>query len=169
MKKKPEKKSAAGVHLGIDIAKDKFDAVLRPAGGTLHHKVFENTATGLAALGRWLAEHRVSRTTAVMEATGIYWEEVAAWLHGRRHTVHVLNPAAARAFAQSQLCRQKTDAVDAALLCRMALIAVECTLTAWTPPAAEIKALRYLTRGREPWWPSARACSSRSSNVRSLR
>jgi transposase len=149
MKKKPEKQPAAAAHIGLDLAKDKFDAALCPAAGTMHHKVFENTPAGLNALGRWLAEHRVSRVTAVMEATGIYWEEVAAWLHGRGHTVHVLNPAQARRFAQSQLCRQKTDAVDAAILCRMAQISVQCDYTVWTPPAAERVDMRRLTRGRE--------------------
>ena len=148
MKKKPAKKSAAGVHLGIDIAKDKFDAVLRTAAGAQHHEVFANDAAGLKALGRWLTQHRTGPLTCVMEATGIYWEEAAAWLHARRHTVHVLNPAAARRFAESQLCRNKTDAVDAALLCRMAQIAVQCALTVWTPPAAAVLHLRALSRAR---------------------
>jgi len=148
MKKKPEKKSPAGGHLGLDLAKDKFDAVLRTARGTLQHKVFANTADGLGALGRWLSEHRTGKVICVMEATGIYWEEVTAWLHARGHTVHVLNPAQARRFAQSQLCRQKTDAVDAALLCRMAQIAVECEFTVWSPPAGEVLVLRRLSRAR---------------------
>lgn len=149
MKKKTPQQPAAAAHIGIDLAKDKFDAALFTAAGAWHHKVFPNTAGGLKSLGSWLSEHRVSRTTAVMEATGIYWEEVAAWLHARKHTVHVLNPAQARRFAESQLCRQKTDAVDAAILCRMARISTQCEFKAWTPPAAERLALRRLTRGRE--------------------
>jgi transposase len=149
MKKKTPKEPAAAAHMGIDLAKDKFDAALFTAAGTWHHKVFPNTAEGLKDLAHWLGEHRVSLTTAVMEATGVYWEEVAAWLHARAHTVYVLNPAQARRFAESQLCRQKTDAVDAAILCRMARISGQCEFTRWTPPAAERLELRRLTRGRE--------------------
>lgn len=148
MKKKPATKTVADTHLGIDLAKDKFDAVLRTGAGTLHHEVFPNNSSGLKALGRWLSTHRAGKVICVMEATGIYWEEAAAWLHGRAHTVHVLNPAQARRFAQSQLCRNKTDAVDAALLCRMALISRECALTVWQPPSEAVKILRGLTRGR---------------------
>jgi transposase len=149
MKKKTPPPPAAAAHIGLDLAKDKFDAVLFTPAGIEHHKVFPNTAEGLKTLGRWLTEHRISRTTAVMEATGIYWEEVAAWLHARHHTVHVINPAQARRFAESQICRQKTDAVDAAMLCRMARISGQCGFQPWTPPAAERLALRQLTRGRE--------------------
>lgn len=148
MKQKSLPKTTPAVHLGLDLAKDKFDAVLRTVAGTLHHKVFANSAAGLKDLGRWLAAHRAGIVTCVMEATGIYWEAVAAWLHARAHTVHVLNPAQARRFAQSQLCRNKTDAVDAALLCRMAQISVECAFTVWAPPAAELLQLRRLSRGR---------------------
>ena len=148
MKKKPQKKTAAGSYLGLDLAKDKFDAALRAAGGELQHKVFANSAEGLKELGRWLSAQRTGKVRCVMEATGIYWEEVTAWLHARGHTVHVLNPAQARRFAESQLCRQKTDAVDAALLCRMAQIAVECEFHVWAPPAEEVLVLRRLSRGR---------------------
>src|SRR5688572_1065361 len=100
MKKKPATKTVADGHLGIDLAKGKFDAVLRTGAGTLHHEIFSNDSSGLKALGRWLCTHRAGKVVCVMEATGIYWEEAAAWLHGRAHTVHVLNPAQARRFAQ---------------------------------------------------------------------
>jgi transposase len=148
MKEKPDQNSAASAHLGVDLAKDKFDAVLRAPAGTLHHEVFPNTPAGCKALGAWLKTHGAVRVTCVMEATGTYAELPAAWLHERGHTVHILNPAAARRFAQSQLARNKTDAVDATLLCRMALIAVACELVVWQPPAAEVLQLRALSRAR---------------------
>ena len=45
-------------HLGLDLAKDKFDAAVLTQGGALHHQSFERTAGGLAALRRWLARSR---------------------------------------------------------------------------------------------------------------
>jgi len=53
-----------------------------------------------------------------MEATGAYWEALAFHLHGLEHRVSVINPARIKAFAQSELLRTKTDAVDAALIAR---------------------------------------------------
>jgi transposase len=53
-----------------------------------------------------------------MEATGAYWEALALYLHGLDQHVSVVNPARIKAFAQSELLRTKTDAVDAALIAR---------------------------------------------------
>jgi transposase len=51
-----------------------------------------------------------------MEATGIYWEEVAQYLATAGLTVSVVNPAQIKAYASSRLTRTKTDAVDAKLI-----------------------------------------------------
>ena len=68
-------------HLGLDLAKDKFDAAVLTAPGALHHQSFERTAGGLAALRRWLRALEVQVAAVVMEATDLYFELPAQKLH----------------------------------------------------------------------------------------
>lgn len=103
--------------LGIDIAKDTFDAAL-VVNGKYKNKAFDNNPLGFAALVDWLSLHHVSHVHACMEATGIYWEALATYLADARHGVSVVNPAQISAYAKSTLQRGKTDAQDARLIAR---------------------------------------------------
>jgi transposase len=66
--------------LGIDIAKQKFDAALL-MGGKLKHKSCKNNTEGLELLSQWLRKHGVARLHACLEATGSYGDELALYLH----------------------------------------------------------------------------------------
>ena len=81
-----------------------------------------------------------------MEATGAYWEALALYLHGLEQQVSVVNPARIKAFAQSELLRTKTDAVDAALIARFCK---SQSPEPWVPPTPEIRALKALMRHYE--------------------
>lgn len=102
--------------LGIDVAKAKLDCALRRPNGTFRTKVVANTAEGFAMLLAWLTHHQGRDTHVCLEATGIYWEDVAQFLATEGFTVSVVNPAQIKAYAASRLTRTKTDAVDAHLL-----------------------------------------------------
>src|SRR5271167_3786837 len=78
-----------------------------------------------------------------MEATGAYWEALALYLHGLEQHVSVVNPARIKAFAQSELLRTKTDAVDAALIARFCR---SQSPDPWVQPPPEIRALQALMR-----------------------
>lgn len=131
--------------LGIDVAKAKFDvALLRSGKLKFHH--FDNTPTGFAALQRWLQAAGMTVDDplhACMEATGSYGDALAEWLFDAGHTVSVVNPAQARDFARSLLTRNKTDAVDAAMLARLCQALQP---PAWQPPPPEVRTLRALVR-----------------------
>lgn len=103
--------------LGIDIAKHKFDIALL-LDGKVKNKVFANTPAGFAALSAWLMQHKVTRTHACMEATGIYWEALATYLAEQEHQVSVVNPAQIAAYSKSLLQRGKTDLQDARIIAR---------------------------------------------------
>ncbi len=136
---------STSVWLGIDIAKDTFEACLLN-GQKAGHGSFANAPAGWAKLDRWLKKRQVERVSACLEATGRYSEGVAEHLHAAGHTVSVINPARLKAFGQATLVRTKTDQTDAALLaefCRRQQPA------AWTPPAPEQRELRALVRRRE--------------------
>lgn len=128
------------VPLGIDVSKAKLDCALA-RNGKFRNKVFANTPTGLAALSAWLQQHGADRVHACLEATGVYGDAVAEHLVDAGHRVSVINPALAKAHAQSLGLRSKTDAVDARALadfCR------EKQPPAWSPPSAAERRLRAL-------------------------
>jgi transposase len=79
----------------------------------------------------------------VMEATGIYYESLAHYLHGLKFQVSVVLPNMVKHFGKSLNIKSKTDIIDAAMIGRMA---VERNLTTWKPPTKVMKELRDLTR-----------------------
>jgi transposase len=84
--------------LGIDLSKRYFDATLNNAAGQRWYRQFSNDTAGIQALLRWLAEHQVTALHACMEATNLYWEEVAQALYEQGYRVSVVGcPWAQRA------------------------------------------------------------------------
>jgi transposase len=128
--------------LGIDIAKQKFDASLL-VDGKAKHKTCKNSAEGFEMLRLWLEKQGIQKVHACLEATGTYGEDLAIYLHEAGHIVSVVNPAKIKGFAQSELLRTKTDKLDAALIARFCLAMKP---GAWIPPSPEIRTLRALVR-----------------------
>ena len=78
-----------------------------------------------------------------LEATGLYGDGVAEFLHQQGYRVSVVNPSRIKAYGDSLLRRNKTDRTDARLIaqfCRTQQPEV------WTPMPAEVKELRALLR-----------------------
>lgn len=103
-------------YLGIDVAKVKLDCALRLPNGKFRAKVVPNSLEGFATLLTWLTNQNAESVHVCMEATGIYWEEVAQHLATAGLTVSVVNPAQIKAYSGSRLARSKTDTVDAKLI-----------------------------------------------------
>jgi len=128
--------------LGIDIAKDSFQATLLQTQRT-YRRTFKNTHEGFGQLAKWLTKHKVTQVHACMEATGTYGNALAEWLHEAGHRVSVVNPMAIHAYAKSQLARNKTDALDADLIARFCL---KEQPPAWEPDPPEIRELEAFVR-----------------------
>ena len=129
--------------IGIDIAQDKFDLVLLRAEHEPAAAVFENTRQGFEQCQRFLKKRQAHLAHACMEATGVYYEDLAHFLHDQGYAVSVVNPLQIKAYAQSQLRRNKTDQVDAAVLadfCRTQ------NPPLWVPPDPAWYELRALVR-----------------------
>ena len=105
--------------LGIDISKAKFDVALLQAE-QYQLATFDNDGQGFGRLARWLRKRRVTQLHACMEATGAYGDELALYLHDTEHQVSIVNPARIKAYAQSQLARNKTDRYDAKVIAHFA-------------------------------------------------
>lgn len=133
-------------HLGIDVAKKKLDVCLL-ASGKPKHKVVDNTQEGFKKLTAWLTQHIGQEPLhACLEATNVYSQAVAEYLHDAGHQVSVVNPAQVKAFATTRQTRSKTDQIDAKL------IAEFCSLhqpPLWQPPSPAARVLRELVAQRD--------------------
>jgi transposase len=132
--------------VGIDVGKDTLVVVLLRGSEPLRATV-DNTPEGHRRLRNWLAKHHRKQTVgqvhACLEATGTYGDEGAVRLHQAGYAVSVVNPARIKAFGESRLSRNKTDAADAWLIAEFCRTQ---TPPAWSPPAAEVLTLRRLAR-----------------------
>jgi transposase len=138
--------------VGIDVGKDEFYArILRQAkdepGFHKHrgNRKFPNTAAGFRHFQLWLGkyvDHNVTLTIA-MEATGVYHEALAYFLHENGYRVAIELPTKIKAFAKSLNQQSKTDLVDAEVI---AQLAIERELRAWVPPTRSMRQLKSLTR-----------------------
>lgn len=131
--------------LGIDVCKQRLDVALLH-GERCRQAVFANTEVGFGELLRWPGQHRPTLDAplhACMEATGNWGLEVAEVLHGAGMTVSIVNPSRVKAYGQSELARNKTDKLDAALIARCCRAHRPIP---WTPPAAHLRELRELMR-----------------------
>lgn len=100
--------------VGVDIAAANFVAQHPAAKRT---RTFDNTPTGFKVFQTWLLEHSgETPTQVVMEATGIYWSQLATFLYHQGFAVSVVNPSRIKYFAKTKLMRTKTDPVDARLI-----------------------------------------------------
>jgi transposase len=137
--------------VGIDIAKDKFDICLktRKQDGRIAIKgstKFENTGEGITRFMEWVNK-RVKDTSClfVMEATGVYYEDLAYFLYEQKQKVCVVLANTVKHYAKSMNVKTKTDKVDAGVLASMGM---ERELGAWQPMSPQYKNLRDLNRLR---------------------
>jgi transposase len=99
------------VVVGIDVAKDKVDAHIRPL---LAGRTFVNSSVGQRQLTAWLRRHKVGK--AVMEASGGYERSWARVLRRASMEVRIVDPKRVRSFARSAGRLAKNDTIDAAMI-----------------------------------------------------
>jgi len=133
-------------HIGIDVSKNKLDCmwVRDLEAGKVKPKVFPNRLDQYPELLRWLERNTGESPDGLnvyLEATGIYHEPVAYWLHEQGVQVHVLNPAQVRAHAKGMGVRNKTDRKDSMMLARYG---IERAPRRWQPEPPEVRELKHL-------------------------
>lgn len=127
--------------VGIDVAAKTFDVVVRIDGKASKVEQFSQTPDGHAAAVRKL--QKLAPELIVMEATGIYYLDLAVALAKANLPVSVINPKSFHHFAALKLNGNKTDAVDAALLAEFA----QCmSPRLWRAPPDELLGLRDIGR-----------------------
>ena len=103
--------------VGVDIAKDTFDVYLHPAGWAGRSA---NDARGRSALIAWLEGFAIARIA--FEPTGAYHHALERRLAAAGLPLVKVNPRRARRFAEAIGRHAKTDAIDAAMLARLAAL-----------------------------------------------
>lgn len=155
--------AAATVWVGIDAAKASFDAAIHPPLqpgappdlAALPVRSFSRTPQGVDELVAWIdetlnasaPEQPQPEVRVLMEATGNYSLELAAWLLAARPQLRpaIVNPGFIAAHARSLGLRNKTDRTDARVIARFG---AERSPQAFEPPTPEQAELRELTRER---------------------
>lgn len=105
---------------GIDIASETHVLALVSSDGEVRVRPtpFGEDAPGYALLFERLGPPE--EVVVAMEATGHYWKNLFAALSARGFAVALLNPLRTRRFADEDLQRTKTDAIDALGIARFA-------------------------------------------------
>ena len=130
--------------IGIDVSKEKLDCAWLREENKLKSKVFPNTLAGWNALIEWSLKNTeldISQLHFVMEATGIYHEQLATRLYEAGAQVSVVNPAQIKFYAQGLGVRTKNDKKDSAVLARYG---AREKPKLWQPEAPEIRSLKAL-------------------------
>jgi len=134
--------------IGIDVSKQRLHAAwLRdPQQGLTRPKAVDNSPEGHALLLAWAqgaSGAPADELCFVLEATGVYHEAVALFLHQAGAEVAVSNPLHIKRFAESHGIKTKNDAHDGRVL---ALYGHERRPPAWQPPPAPVRDLRALLK-----------------------
>lgn len=97
--------------IGMDVAKQSIDILVRPSGEFLS---LPNTEDGIAEICQRM--QAIDPALIVMEATGGYERALSAALHDAGLPVRVVNPRQVRDFARATGELAKTDRIDAAVI-----------------------------------------------------
>ena len=98
--------------IGIDVSKLKLDCAWLNEHNKVKAKVFPNDLAGWSGLIEWSAKNTglaVNGLHFVMEATGVYHEQLAIYLHREGAVMSVVNPAQVKYYGQSLGVRTKND------------------------------------------------------------
>ena len=136
--------------VGIDIASKTFTACVckNMSDGSIDQSEVlecENSKPGFKQLIKWVNKRCNTNVplTYVMEATGIYYEQLAYYLNDLKLKVSVVLPNMVAHFGKSLNIKSKTDLIDARMIARMG---AERNLPLWETPPKVLKELRDLTR-----------------------
>lgn len=108
------------------------------------HK-FQNSKNGFINLLSWAGKHIKEQLPLnfIMEATGVYHEQLAWFLYDHGKTVCILLPNKAKNWLKACGNKSKNDSIDAKGLAK---IGAERKLEPWIPPSKSLLSLRDCTR-----------------------
>jgi transposase len=148
-----ESESFIKYSVGNDISKEKFDSCIslidsQQKVSIIATRSFSNIPSGFKSFEMWVSQkckHDIP-IVFLMEATGVYYEQFAWFLHKANKSVSVVLPSRAKKYLQSLGFKSKNDKIDAKGLSQMG---AQQRIEEWRPPTSEILQLRSITRHRQ--------------------
>ena len=135
--------------IGIDVSKDTLHVALAESKDARNDKViashkFANNETGFKLFMDWMKKRKADAgTVCLMEATGVYHEHLADWLHRHGVTVVIELPNKIKHYAKCLNVKTKNDKVDAGVIARYGL---HNAWTPWHPMTENLYQMRALLR-----------------------
>jgi transposase len=134
--------------VGIDVSKGTLDVIFKsqtPKGVTIKgSRKFDNTHQGFEQLLAWCNKREATENVIyVMEATGIYHEDLLFYLHQQGKQVAIELPQRIKYYSKSKGIKTKNDTIDSGVI---ADYGIERNLTPWQPPSPKFQTLRDLSR-----------------------
>lgn len=138
--------------IGIDVSKDSLSFCIGTLNSDLEKtfipvKEVSNDQQGFKQMVNFVTKSgcKDKLPFVVMEATGVYHEGIAHYLHGKGYIISIMQSGRVKRYAQSLDQRSKTDALDSKML---AMLGCERDLPHWNPPCVILQQLRSLSRER---------------------
>lgn len=136
--------------VGIDMGKEEFHVCISSIDSTQRIRIrgtsrFKNHQKGFLEFVKWVDKHCKEDLPIqyLMEATGVYYEQLALFLHHRSAYVIVILPQKAKYYVKALGIKTKTDNVDSQALSTMVC---QQHLPSWKPISESMYKLRQLTR-----------------------
>lgn len=136
---------------GIDVSKDsltvRYGSMDKEQNQQVTNSVtFDNTPKGHNELLSWAQKQKLTDDVPLwflMEATGVYYENLAYFLSEKNQKVAVILPNKAKSFSRTLEQKSKTDDIDSK---NLTIFALEKPLTAWNVAPELMRQLKSLTR-----------------------
>lgn len=139
--------------VGIDVSLKTLDVTFGKMSESMDiHLLFQcsfkNTEAGFVKLLQFMNDKLDSSIAIrfVMEATGVYHEKLAYFLHSKGHSLSIVLPNKMSSFMRTLTIKTVNDKTCSEAIARFGL---ERKLDDWNPPKESYKKLRQLTRERD--------------------
>lgn len=135
--------------IGIDVAQNELVCTLGYLFEDLSTElksfmIFKNSLCGFKKLKKWAGKTTNERNTFfVLEATGVYHEKLAYWLHGNSCQVVIVLPNKISNYFRTLEIKTITDKTASQAIARFGL---ERTLNTWVPSKPIFRKMKQLTR-----------------------
>lgn len=131
------------IYVGIDVAKDTHFASAMDSNGVVLVEPFSfnNDAVGFSKLVKKLSPFDKSDLLIDLESTGIYSENIIAFLYQNNYPLAVINPIQTASLRKSNIRKTKTDKVDTFLIIKSLMLNSYSLYSKQDAQAMELKSL----------------------------
>jgi transposase len=141
--------------VGIDVSMDNLTARFGTIDSKQNQdikasKEFANNHIGHKELIKWANKNKLNFEVPiwfVMEATGVYYENLAFYLAENKQNIAVILPNKIKNFSKTLDSKSKTDSIDSATITQFGL---EKQLKQWQTSPGVIRQLKTLCREYHP-------------------